>query len=77
MYVYCILWSLWQISIRLQYYLQVINSSVESDFFSSTAVASFTEGVTTASAILLLQNDAIPEGNETFIVNITGKRYGQ
>ena len=53
--------------------LQVTNTSVESDFFSSSAVVSFTSGATTASAILLLQNDDIPEGNETFIVNITGK----
>ena len=54
--------------------MQVTNRSVESDFFSSTAVVSFTAGVTTGSAILLLQNDAIPEGNETFIVNITGRK---
>ena len=53
--------------------LQVTNASVESDFFSSSAVVSFTSGVTTASAVLLLQNDDEPEGNETFIVNITGK----
>ena len=36
-------------------------------------MVSFTLGATTASAILLLQNDDVPEGNETFIVNITGK----
>ena len=54
--------------------MQVTNTSVESDFFSSSAVVSFTAGVITASAVLLLQNDAIPEGNETFIVSITGKK---
>ena len=52
---------------------QVTNSSVENDFFSSSVVVSFTDGETTANAVLLLQNDVLPEGNETFIVNITGR----
>ena len=52
--------------------LQVVNTSVENDFFSSSVVVSFTSGETSADAVLLLRNDALPEGNETFIVNITG-----
>lgn len=51
--------------------MQVTNASV-SDFLSSSAVVSFTSGQTTANAILLLDNDEVPEGNETFIVEITG-----
>lgn len=43
------------------------------DFFSSSAAVSFTDGQTTANAVLLLSNDAVPEGNETFIVEITGE----
>ena len=54
---------------------QVVNSSVETDFFSSSVVVSFTDGETSANAVLLLRNDALPEGNETFIVNITGMEY--
>ena len=46
---------------------------MESDFFSSSNAVSFGEGQTTANAVLLLQNDEVPEGDETFIVNITGK----
>ena len=45
---------------------------MENDFFSSSVVVSFTSGETSADAVLLLRNDALPEGNETFIVNITG-----
>ena len=32
--------------------------------------------MTAASATLILRNDEIPEGNETFIVQITGTRLG-
>ena len=46
---------------------------MESDFFSSSNVVSFSDGQTTANAVLLLRNDDVPEGDETFIVNITGK----
>lgn len=55
--------------------LQVTNSSVESDFFSSSNAVSFSDGQTTATALLLLQNDDVPEGEETFIVQITGKMH--
>ena len=57
------------------YLFQVTNTSVESDFFSSSNVVSFSAGQTSATAVLLLQNDAVPEGNETFIVEITGTQY--
>ena len=53
--------------------IQVVNASVESDFFGSSDVVNFVDGQTTATAVLLLTNDAVPEGNETFIVDITGK----
>ena len=53
--------------------VQVTNESVGTDFFSSSAAVSFTNGQTTANAVLLLWNDAVPEGNETFIVEITGE----
>lgn len=46
---------------------------METDFFSSSDAVSFTNGQTTANAVLLLRNDAVPEGNETFIVEITGE----
>lgn len=49
---------------------------MEGDFFSSSAVVSFIDGQTTATAVLFLQNDAVPEGNETFILEITGTRPG-
>lgn len=51
---------------------QVTNASVETEFYSSSTVVSFTSGQTTANAVLLLINDEVPEGNETFIVEITG-----
>ena len=53
--------------------VQVTNESVGADFFSSSAAVSFTNGQTTANAVLLLWNDVVPEGNETFIVEITGE----
>ena len=53
--------------------MQVINASVEEDFFGSSDVVNFVDGQTTATAVLLLNNDNVPEGNETFIVDITGK----
>ena len=48
------------------------NDSVTSDFFGSSATVSFNIGQTTAEATLFLKNDENPEGNETFIVEITG-----
>ena len=32
--------------------------------------------MTQASAIVVVRNDAVPEGNETFTVQITGARFG-
>ena len=58
------------------YISQVTNSTAADDFFSTNSVVSFGNGVTSASATLILVNDAIPEGNETFIVQITSTRYG-
>ena len=36
----------------------------------------FASGVTEASATVVIRNDAVPEGNETFTVEITGARFG-
>ena len=58
------------------YVSQVTNSTAADDFFSTNNVVFFGNGVTSASATLILVNDAIPEGNETFIVQITSTRYG-
>lgn len=55
---------------------QVTNSTASEDFFSRNVVVAFADGVTTASATLILVNDVIPEGNETFIVQITSTRLG-
>ena len=55
---------------------QVTNSTAAEDFFSRNVVVAFADGVTTASATLLLVTDVIPEGKETFIVQITSTRLG-
>lgn len=39
-------------------------------------MAPFLDGVTQASAVVIVRNDAVPEGNETFTVRITGARFG-
>ena len=42
-----------------------------SDFEDTTGSVFFNDGVTSASGTLFVRNDAIPEGNETYIVNIS------
>ena len=37
------------------------------DFFSNEVVAFFSDGSSTAMAVLVVVNDVIPENNETFI----------
>ena len=49
----------------------MINSTANEDFFSPNNVVEFPDGASTASASLVLNNDMIPEGNETFQVVIT------
>ncbi len=56
--------------------LQVTNSSAVDDFLSVSNTALFSEGQSTATGTLVLLNDVIPEGNETFVVEIVDTRFG-
>lgn len=56
--------------------VQVTNSTATEDFFISTAVVFFEDGEISTNAVLALHNDEIPEGNETFILEITLTRFG-
>ena len=47
-----------------------------SDFLATTSVVSFNDGVATSDATLVIVNDNLPEGNETFTVTITDARNG-
>ena len=53
-----------------------ISNGTNSDFFGTNLVATFPDGTTSISAIITIRNDAVPEGNETFILQITGTRFG-
>lgn len=46
------------------------------DFFSRSIVTSFSDGATSASAVGIILNDNIPEGNETFTLTITSVSSG-
>ena len=39
-------------------------------------MATFSNGVAQSSATVVIQNDRLPEGNETFTLRITGARFG-
>lgn len=54
--------------------LQILGGT--SDFLGTNIVATFANGVTQSSATVVIRNDAVPEGNETFTVQITGARFG-
>ena len=56
--------------------MQVTNSSAVEDFLSVSNTAIFSDGQSTATGTLVLVNDVIPEGNETFIVEIVDTRFG-
>ena len=43
----------------------------ESDFEDLSGSVFFSDGMVSASGTLFILNDAMPEGNETFLVNIT------
>lgn len=55
---------------------QVQNSSASMDFFSATNNVLIAEGLTTAQGSMIVINDAIPEGNETFLLRIIEARFG-
>ena len=55
---------------------QVLGSTVSEDFFSHSASVEFGDGATEADGILVLTNDLVPEGNETFTVRIADTRFG-
>ena len=55
--------------------LQILGTNGD-DFFGTNVVAPFPNGVSRASAVVIVRNDAVPEGNETFTVQITGARFG-
>ena len=53
-----------------------MNSSAVADFLNVNSNVFFSGGVTTANGVLIVQNDAIPEGNETFLLQINEARLG-
>ncbi len=55
---------------------KVINSSATDEFLSVSNTAVFVEGAVSTVGTLILINDAIPEGNETFVVEIIDARFG-
>ena len=56
--------------------IQVVNSSAVADFLNVNSNVFFFSGATTANGVLIVQNDAIPEGNETFLLRINEARLG-
>ena len=54
----------------------MINSSATDDFLSVSNTAVFNDGDVSTTGTLVLINDAIPEANETFLVEIVDARYG-
>lgn len=56
--------------------LQVVNSTAQSDFLDTTSSAFFLNGITSTTGSLIVQNDVIPEGNETFLLRIIDARFG-
>ena len=52
------------------------NSSASDDFLSLTNSAFFSDGETESTGTLIVFNDEIPEGNETFLLQIIDTRFG-
>ena len=60
----------------LYFYYKVINSTATDEFLSVSNTALFSDGVSSTIGTLVLINDALPEGNETFVVEIVDARFG-
>ena len=54
----------------------MINSNAADDFQISSNGVQFPDGITSADGTLILTNDDLPEGNETFTVRIVDARFG-
>uniref|UniRef100_A0A1X7VF86 Staphylococcus aureus surface protein A n=3 Tax=Amphimedon queenslandica TaxID=400682 RepID=A0A1X7VF86_AMPQE len=55
---------------------EVINSSASAQFLSLSNSVNFNGGQTEANGFLVLINDAVPEVNQTYIVDIIDARFG-
>lgn len=53
----------------IYYYLQLQDPN--NDFLANSIVVTFASGSDEASAVALLRNDDVPEGNETFLLTIS------
>lgn len=56
--------------------LQVTNASASNDFLGLTNSATFSDGETESTGFLIIRNDAVPELNETFLIQIIDARSG-
>lgn len=54
----------------------MINSSASAQFLSLSNSVNFAEGETESNGFLVLINDAVPEVNQTYIVDIIDARFG-
>ena len=54
----------------------MINSSASTQFLSLSNSANFNAGQTESTGVLILINDAMPEVNQTYIVDIIDVRFG-
>ena len=64
------------ISVPILFWSQVQNSSANMDFLSVTNNVLFPDGSASEQGSMIVINDAIPEGNETFLLRITETRFG-
>ena len=56
--------------------LQVTNASASDDFLGLSNSVTFSDGQTESTGVLIIRNDAIPELNETFLIQIIDARFG-
>ena len=64
------------IGVPILFWSQVENTSAPFDFLSTTNNVLFPDGSASAQGSMIVINDAIPEGNETFLLRITGTLFG-
>ncbi len=77
LFSHCRAWAIsYQSNPQLPSCLQVTNSTASDDFLSPNVVVIFDDGATTSNAVFSLLNDNLPEGNETFLLEITFARLG-
>lgn len=56
--------------------LQVTNASASDDFLGLSNSVTFSDGQTESTGFLIIRNDAVPELNETFLIEIIDARFG-